>query len=282
MAIFISYPISTWDTHISPRADMGVSGWYGVWYENCHIIIYLSYIFLSDKFVYLILYAVSTARPPSIPNVVTWFFARAKKAVSPTLPDDTGFFLPGQKSLTPTWPIITPFALHKSDMRLKAMLVSCTYAKWTYVLVNVWDIGLSRTPAGYGALKVITNAYRIFRVDNFFCFRQLSESHHFLSGALFKKKKKKNNVQTFGSWFNIHVKPIVVTTNAQNVVFYALVINSQISAFFLWYKKWLQFDQIFHVDWSDVFNIFNLLKISENKASLYYRNCTGLINSFWS
>ena len=24
---------------ISPRADMGVSGWYGVWYENCHVII---------------------------------------------------------------------------------------------------------------------------------------------------------------------------------------------------------------------------------------------------
>ena len=43
MEIFISYPQSTRDTHISPRAfgpraDMGVSGWYGVWYENCHII----------------------------------------------------------------------------------------------------------------------------------------------------------------------------------------------------------------------------------------------------
>ena len=35
MAIFILYPISAED----PRADMGVSGWYGVWYENCHIII---------------------------------------------------------------------------------------------------------------------------------------------------------------------------------------------------------------------------------------------------
>ena len=50
MAIFISYPISTRDTHISPRAegpraDMGNSDWYGVWYENCHIIIYLSYFF---------------------------------------------------------------------------------------------------------------------------------------------------------------------------------------------------------------------------------------------
>ena len=60
MAIFISYPIPTRDTLISPRAfspraDMGVLGWYGVWYENCHIIIYLSYIFLSGKFAYLIL-----------------------------------------------------------------------------------------------------------------------------------------------------------------------------------------------------------------------------------
>ena len=58
MAIFISYPILTWDTHISPKVDtpyqpetpisqMG-EGWYVVWYENCHIIIYLSFIFLSD------------------------------------------------------------------------------------------------------------------------------------------------------------------------------------------------------------------------------------------
>jgi hypothetical protein len=35
MAIFVSHPIST--------RDFGVSGWYGVWYENCHIITYLSY-----------------------------------------------------------------------------------------------------------------------------------------------------------------------------------------------------------------------------------------------
>ena len=35
MAIFISYPIST----LNPRDDKGVSGWYGVWYENCHIIV---------------------------------------------------------------------------------------------------------------------------------------------------------------------------------------------------------------------------------------------------
>ena len=43
-------------------------------YENCHIIIYLSYIFLSDKFAYLILHAESKARPPSAPNVVAWVF----------------------------------------------------------------------------------------------------------------------------------------------------------------------------------------------------------------
>ena len=43
MSIFISHPISTRDANINsrafgPLADMGVSGWYGVWYENCHII----------------------------------------------------------------------------------------------------------------------------------------------------------------------------------------------------------------------------------------------------
>ena len=66
MAIFISYPISTRDTHISPKAV----GWYGVWYENCHIIIYLSYILLSENVAYLISYAESKARPPIAPNVV--------------------------------------------------------------------------------------------------------------------------------------------------------------------------------------------------------------------
>ena len=82
-----------------PRADMSVSGWYGVWYENCQIIVYLSCIFLSDKFAYLISFAESKARPPSAPNVVIWgfFFAQAKKAVSPTWPGEKGFF-PVQKS----------------------------------------------------------------------------------------------------------------------------------------------------------------------------------------
>ena len=136
MAILISYPISTRDTHISPRAegplaDMDVEGWYGVWYENCHIIIYLSYIFLSDKFAYLISYAESKARPPSAPNVVIcffffffFFFLHGQKSYHPR---DLVIwvFLPGQKkAVSPTWPIITPFALHKGDMCLKAVLVS--------------------------------------------------------------------------------------------------------------------------------------------------------------
>ena len=80
-----------------PRADMGVSGWYGVWYENCHIITYLSYIVLSDKYAYLISYTESKARSPSALNVVicffvVFFFARAKK---PYHPHD--LVLPGQK-----------------------------------------------------------------------------------------------------------------------------------------------------------------------------------------
>ena len=46
--IFLSHPISTRDTHISqraegPRTNMGISGWYGVWYENWHVITYLWY-----------------------------------------------------------------------------------------------------------------------------------------------------------------------------------------------------------------------------------------------
>ena len=67
MAIFISYPLSTRDIHISPRAE---------------IIIYLSYIFLSDKFTYSISYGESKERSPSAPNVVIWVFCPSKKAIS--------------------------------------------------------------------------------------------------------------------------------------------------------------------------------------------------------
>ena len=56
------------------QPQVWVQDWYGVWYENCHIIIYLSYIFLSDKFAYLISYAESKARLQSAPNVVICFF----------------------------------------------------------------------------------------------------------------------------------------------------------------------------------------------------------------
>ena len=165
MAIFMSYPISIRDTHISPRAfspraDMGVSGWYGVWYENSHIINYLSYIFLSDKFAFSISYAESRSRPPSAPNVVIWVFCPSKKAPSPTWsgnmlffffffvfffcflpwqkkpyhPHDLVisffffffffFFCPGKKAVSPAWPIFAPLALHKSDMCLKIMIAS--------------------------------------------------------------------------------------------------------------------------------------------------------------
>ena len=66
----------------------------------------------------------SKARPPSAPNVVIWvFFARVKK---PYHPRDLVIrvFCLGKNTVSPTWPNITPFALHKSDMCLKAMLVS--------------------------------------------------------------------------------------------------------------------------------------------------------------
>ena len=127
MAIFISYPISTWDTHISPRAD----AWYGVWYENWHIIIYLSYIFLSEKFAYLISYSESKARPQSAPNVVIWVFC-------PTWPGDMGF-LPEQKSCITN--VIHYHTFLRFTREIRAFIeshVCITYAKWTYFLVNVW------------------------------------------------------------------------------------------------------------------------------------------------
>ena len=66
-----------WAPGPKARGLIWAEGWYGVWYENCQIIIYLSYIFLSYKF-----------------------------------------------AISPMWTIITPFALLKGDMCLKAMLVS--------------------------------------------------------------------------------------------------------------------------------------------------------------
>ena len=67
----------------------------------CHIIIYLSYIFLSDKFAYLISYVESNARSPSAPTVVIWFFVQAKK---PYHPHDLVIcvFCMGKKSVSPT------------------------------------------------------------------------------------------------------------------------------------------------------------------------------------
>jgi len=46
MAFPISYPVSARDPNIgSSWADIGVSGWYGVWYGKSDIIFYLSYIY---------------------------------------------------------------------------------------------------------------------------------------------------------------------------------------------------------------------------------------------
>ena len=47
-------PVSAWGPKArglirESRADMGVEGWYRVWYENCHIIIPLSYILLWQR-----------------------------------------------------------------------------------------------------------------------------------------------------------------------------------------------------------------------------------------
>ena len=141
MAFFISYPISTQDSHtrsraFGPRPDVGVLGWYGVWCENCYRYIYLSYIFLSDKFACLISYAASKARPPSAPNVVIWGFCLGKKAVSPTWPGYIGL-LPEQKSrithVTHYHTFCPPQEWYVLESR-----VSITYAKWIYFPVNVW------------------------------------------------------------------------------------------------------------------------------------------------
>ena len=80
-------------------------------------------IFLSDKFAYLISYVESKAKPPSAPNVVIWVFCQGKNAVSPTWPDDMGVCLGKKIRITHVIHYHT-FCAHKSDMCLKAMLVS--------------------------------------------------------------------------------------------------------------------------------------------------------------
>ena len=123
IAIFISYPISSRDTHISPRADMS-RGWYGVGYENCHIIIYLSYIFSFWEVCLIdIVCGVKGKTAECSECGDMFFFARAKKPYHPR-DLEIWVFCPCKKAVSPTWPIFTPFALHNSDMCLKAMLVS--------------------------------------------------------------------------------------------------------------------------------------------------------------
>ena len=137
MAIFISCPISP-ETPISARMPKARGlDWYGIWYENCHIIIYLSYIFLSDKFTHLISYAESKARPPSAPNEVIRVFCPGKTAVSPMWPGHMGFFLPGQKSRITNATHSQTFCAPQEWYVLESH-ASITYAKWTYFLVNVW------------------------------------------------------------------------------------------------------------------------------------------------
>ena len=91
-------------------------------YGNFHIVIYLSYMFFS--FWQVCLFDVvrgvkgKTAECSECGDMgflpgqksrithVTWWY---------------GFICSGKKAVSPTWPIITPFALHKSDMCLKAI-----------------------------------------------------------------------------------------------------------------------------------------------------------------
>ena len=144
MAIFISYPISTRDTHISPmaeghRADMGVSGWYGVWYENRYIIIYLSYIFFLTRLP--IWYRLQSQRQCRRVLSMRWygFFARAKKPYHPRYLVTWwyGFFARTKKPFTHVIHYHA-FCAPQEGYVLESH-VSITYTKWTYFLVNVWQ-----------------------------------------------------------------------------------------------------------------------------------------------
>ena len=119
---------------------MGVSGWYGVWYENCHIITYLSYIVsfwqvrLFDivcgvkgktaecsECVDMGMFA-RVKKPYHTRDLVIWVFARAKKPYHPCDP---------LSHLLRSTRVIYVLESH----------VSITYAKWKYFLVNVWYSG---------------------------------------------------------------------------------------------------------------------------------------------
>ena len=125
-------------TPISTRGLIRVDGWYGIWYENSHIIIYHSFFFLIRPRVCLfdIIYRVKgkTAKCSECGMFFCFLFLPRQKnnSLFPIFPCDWWYeffcldtsFLPRQKKPYHPGPIITLFALHISDVCLKAMFVS--------------------------------------------------------------------------------------------------------------------------------------------------------------
>ena len=111
LAIFISYPLSTSHPY-QPE------GWYGVWYENCHIIIYSSYLFF-------------------LTNLPIWYRCGVKgKTVECSECGDKGF-LHGQRRRITHVTYYHTIGVPQEWYALENH-VSITYAKWTHFLVNVW------------------------------------------------------------------------------------------------------------------------------------------------
>ena len=144
ITIFISYPISIRDTHISlraesPRLDIGRNLIWGMIIKLPYHNQFIIHFFLT----YLpIWYRMWSQRQDRRVLRIVWYRIfcpgkkkRRKKNVSPTWSGDMFlffvFFCPSKKAVSHTGPIITTFALIESH-------VSITYAKWTYFLVNVW------------------------------------------------------------------------------------------------------------------------------------------------
>ena len=124
---YIAIFISTWDTHISPRtkgpsADMGqgliLSMVWKLPYHNLFIIHF--------SFWQVYLFDIICSQRQDLRVLWMWWYGFLAQAKKPYHPCDLAIwvFCLCKNAVSPTWPIITPFALHKSDMCLKAMLVS--------------------------------------------------------------------------------------------------------------------------------------------------------------
>ena len=167
MAIFISFG----ETHISPRAegqrpDMGRGLIWGmIWklpYHNLFIIHF--------SFWQVCLFDIVCEVKRKTVECSEWGdmgFLPVQKSSSPMWPCGM-CFCAGKKALSPIWPIITPFAPHKRDMCLKAMVVSHMQNEHT----GVWSQDCSKSDGYFSQYLISSPWWRRYEDYNISFYKQ--------------------------------------------------------------------------------------------------------------